>query len=32
MSVANNIVVDINACGYHISNQAGQIVDEVNSI
>lgn len=34
MSVANNVVVDVNACGYRITNQAGQIaakiVDKVN--
>lgn len=34
MSVANNVVVDVNACGYQITNQAGQIaakiVDKVN--
>jgi len=29
MSVANNVVVDVNACGYHISDQAGQIADKI---
>ncbi|WP_196806383.1 sensor domain-containing protein, partial [Mycobacterium simiae] len=29
MGVANNVVVDINACGYHISDQAGQIADKI---
>jgi serine/threonine kinase PknH len=29
MSVANNVVVDINACGFHISDQAGQIADKI---
>ncbi|OBG78870.1 MULTISPECIES: serine/threonine-protein kinase PknH/PknJ [unclassified Mycobacterium] len=29
MSVANNVIVDINACGYHITDQAGQIVDKI---
>jgi serine/threonine protein kinase len=29
MGVANNVVVDINACGYHISDQGGQIADKI---
>jgi serine/threonine kinase PknH len=29
MGVANNVVVDINACGYHISDQGGQITDKI---
>ena len=29
LSVANNVVVDINACGYHISDQGGQIADKI---
>ncbi|WAJ43977.1 serine/threonine-protein kinase PknH/PknJ [Mycobacterium sp. Aquia_216] len=29
MSVANNVVVDINACGYHINDQASQIADKI---
>lgn len=29
LSVANNVVVDINACGYHISDQGGQIADRI---
>ena len=29
MSVANNVIVDINACGYHISDQGGQITDKI---
>jgi serine/threonine-protein kinase len=29
MGVANNVVVDINACGYHISDQAGEISDKI---
>ncbi|MCV7426145.1 serine/threonine-protein kinase PknH/PknJ [Mycobacterium montefiorense] len=29
MSVANNVIADINACGYHISDQAGQIADKI---
>jgi serine/threonine-protein kinase len=35
MGVANNVVIDINACGYHILNQGdditAKIVDKVNS-
>jgi serine/threonine-protein kinase len=27
--VANNVIVDINACGYHISDQGGQIADKI---
>jgi serine/threonine-protein kinase len=29
MGVANNVIVDINACGYHISDQGGQIADKI---
>jgi serine/threonine-protein kinase len=29
MGVANNVVVDINACGYHITNQADDITDKI---
>ncbi|KKB98049.1 sensor domain-containing protein, partial [Mycobacterium nebraskense] len=29
MSVANNVIVDVNACGYHISDQGTQIVDKI---
>ncbi|WP_374024978.1 serine/threonine-protein kinase PknH/PknJ [Mycobacterium sp. HNNTM2301] len=29
MSAANNVVVDVNACGYHISDQGTQIVDKI---
>ncbi|BBZ42955.1 serine/threonine-protein kinase PknH/PknJ [Mycobacterium parmense] len=29
MSVANNVVVDVNACGYHISNQGTAIADKI---
>ncbi|MCV6986826.1 sensor domain-containing protein [Mycobacterium shinjukuense] len=29
MSVANNVVVDINACGYRITDQGGQIADKI---
>ncbi len=29
MSVANNVIVDVNACGYHISNQGEQITDKI---
>jgi serine/threonine-protein kinase len=29
MGVANNVVVDINACGYHIIDQGGTIIDKV---
>ncbi|VBA60632.1 serine/threonine-protein kinase PknH/PknJ [Mycobacterium attenuatum] len=29
MSVVNNVVVDINACGYHITDQGGQITDQI---
>ncbi|MCA2241075.1 sensor domain-containing protein [Mycobacterium sp. WUMAC-067] len=29
LSVANNVIVDINACGYHISDQGGQIADKI---
>ena len=29
MAVANNVVVDINACGYHIVDQGGQIADKI---
>jgi serine/threonine kinase PknH len=29
MSAANNVVVDVNACGYHITDQGSQIVDKI---
>ena len=29
MRQANNVIVDINACGYHISDQGGQITDKI---
>ena len=29
VSQANNVIVDINACGYHISDQGGQITDKI---
>jgi serine/threonine kinase PknH len=29
MGVANNVIVDVNACGYHISDQGGQIADKI---
>lgn len=29
LSVANNVVADVNACGYHISDQGGQIADQI---
>jgi serine/threonine kinase PknH len=29
LSAANNVVVDVNACGYHISDQGGQIADKI---
>jgi serine/threonine kinase PknH len=29
LSVANNVIADVNACGYHISNQGDQIVDKI---
>ena len=29
MSQANNVIVDVNACGYHISDQGGQITDKI---
>jgi serine/threonine kinase PknH len=29
LSVANNVVVDINACGYHISDQGSQVADKI---
>jgi hypothetical protein len=29
MGVANNVIVDINACGYHISDQGSQITDKI---
>jgi serine/threonine-protein kinase len=29
ISVANNVIVDVNACGYHISDQGGQIADKI---
>jgi serine/threonine-protein kinase len=27
--VANNVIVDINACGYHVSDQGAQIADKI---
>jgi serine/threonine kinase PknH len=29
MSASNNVIVDVNACGYHISDQGTQIVDKI---
>ncbi|HTY33253.1 serine/threonine-protein kinase PknH/PknJ [Mycobacterium sp.] len=29
MGAANNVVADVNACGYHISDQGGQVVDKI---
>ncbi|WP_142245520.1 sensor domain-containing protein, partial [Mycobacterium sp. IS-836] len=29
MSQANNVIVDVNACGYHITDQGGQITDKI---
>ncbi|WP_204806717.1 serine/threonine-protein kinase PknH/PknJ [Mycobacterium riyadhense] len=29
MHVANNVVVDVNACGYQITDQGGQIADQI---
>ena len=29
MGVANNVVIDINACGYHISNQGDDITQKI---
>ncbi|ORW91515.1 serine/threonine protein kinase [Mycobacterium szulgai] len=29
LSVANNVVADVNACGYKITDQGGQIVDRI---
>jgi serine/threonine kinase PknH len=29
MGVSNNVVVDVNACGYHITDQGGQIIDKI---
>ncbi|BAX93854.1 serine/threonine-protein kinase PknH/PknJ [Mycobacterium shigaense] len=29
MGVANNVIIDINACGYHITNQGDQIIDKI---
>jgi serine/threonine kinase PknH len=29
MGAANNVVVDVNACGYHIANQGDQITDKI---
>ena len=29
MGLANNVVIDVNACGYHISDQGGQITDKI---
>ena len=29
MGVANNVVADINACAYHITDQGGQIADKI---
>jgi serine/threonine kinase PknH len=31
MSVANNVIADINACGYHITDQGGQITDKIDA-
>jgi serine/threonine kinase PknH len=29
MSEANNVIVDVNACGYHISDQGSQVADKI---
>jgi serine/threonine kinase PknH len=29
LGVANNVVIDINACGYHLTNQGDQIIDKI---
>lgn len=29
LTVTNNVIVDINACGYHISDQGAQIADKI---
>jgi serine/threonine-protein kinase len=29
IGMANNVIADVNACGYHISDQAGQITDKI---
>lgn len=29
MGVANNVIVDVNACGYHITDQGTQVVDKI---
>jgi serine/threonine protein kinase len=29
MGVANNVIVDVNACGYHITDEGGQITDKI---
>jgi serine/threonine-protein kinase len=29
MGVANNVIADVNACGYHISDQGGQVLDKI---
>jgi serine/threonine-protein kinase len=29
MGVANNVIVDINACGYHITDQGAQVTDKI---
>ncbi|MBW0012548.1 sensor domain-containing protein [Mycobacterium sp.] len=29
LAVANNVIADVNACGYHISDQADQITDKI---
>ncbi|MEZ0354493.1 serine/threonine-protein kinase PknH/PknJ [Mycobacterium sp. pR1184] len=29
MSVANNVIVDVNACGYHINDQSSQIAEKI---
>jgi serine/threonine-protein kinase len=29
LAVSNNVIVDVSACGYHISDQGSQIVDKV---
>ncbi|QUR68493.1 serine/threonine-protein kinase PknH/PknJ [Mycobacterium spongiae] len=29
MSAANNVIVEVNACGFHITNQAGEIAEKM---
>jgi serine/threonine kinase PknH len=29
LGVANNVIADVDACGYHISHQGGDIVDKI---